>query len=98
MNLVCVCVRDVCANVFMSPFFAQSVGSAMRSFESEVNRVAEDNMLYKHPRDFELYQLGTFEPTSGKLELLPDKLQLCTAMSVMRAQPNDTRQLPLAAV
>lgn len=49
------------------PMFARAVGEAMRIFRDEVNRAAEDNILYKHPEDFDLFLVGKFDEESGRL-------------------------------
>lgn len=97
MRLMLFAVRDVRANCYMNPFAVDSIGRAMRSFEDEVNRPAEDNPLYKHPGDFELWQLGTFDTQSGEVDG-HDRMQLTEGQSCVRAVPGDKRQLPLAGV
>nr|DAI03088.1 MAG TPA: DNA binding protein [Microviridae sp.] len=70
MKLHVMSVKDNAAQTFGRPFFMPSTGVALRSFTDEVNRAAEDNQLYKHPEDFDLYQLGTFDDETGVFELL----------------------------
>lgn len=65
MELIIVAVRDRAADVFAQPNFVHSVGGAIRSFSDEINRVAHDNVLNKHPEDFDLYQLGVYDDNSG---------------------------------
>lgn len=65
MKLMVLCIRDRAANVYGQPFFSMSVGVAIRSFQDEVNRSAPDNNLNKHPEDFDLYQLGSYDDNSG---------------------------------
>lgn len=60
-------VRDQKSEAFGRPFFVPSVGVAMRDFEDEVNRADEKNILYRHPSDFALYQLGVFDDADGKI-------------------------------
>lgn len=57
---------DQAAQSFGAPFYLQSDGLAVRSFISEINRAAEDNMLYKHNKDFTLYRLGDFDEQTGE--------------------------------
>lgn len=61
--LVIVSVRDRAVNGFASPFFVPSEGVALRSFTDEVNR--PDSALAKHPEDYDLYVLGTFDDSDG---------------------------------
>jgi len=66
--LVCT-IRDRAAEAYGRPFFLPATGVAIRSFQDEVNRKAEDNQVYQHPDDFDLYELGLFDDFSGKFEL-----------------------------
>ena len=56
-----VSVKDRAADVYMRPFFVAHKNVAIRDFTDEVNRKADDNQLNKHPDDFDLYLLGTFD-------------------------------------
>lgn len=68
MKLIVCAVRDIKSNLFDRPFFVQSVGSARRSFGDEVMREDVNNILYKHPHDFELYQLGVYDDETGTFD------------------------------
>lgn len=72
--LVMVAVRDRAVDAFMRPFAVPTIGSALRSFQDEVNRTAEDNPMYKHPDDYDLFQLGTWDDNKG--EFVNDLKQL----------------------
>lgn len=70
MAILIVCaVRDSAVNAFSRPFFVPAVGAAVRAFGDEVSRVDSD--MHKHPEDFELYELGTFDEESGVLVSCP---------------------------
>lgn len=75
---VMVSVRDRVADTFGPPQFLPQVGVAIRMFRDEVNRAAPDNMLYKHPEDFDLFQLGTYEDSTGMVtqDSIPRQLVL----------------------
>lgn len=60
-----VSVKDRAADVFNRPFFVPHRNVAIRDFTDEVNRVAADNQLNKHPDDFDLYLLGQFDDSKG---------------------------------
>lgn len=66
MKQVIVAVLDLKVTSFARPFFVASVGVAMRSFADEVNRNAADNIMFHHPSDFVLYELGVFDDEVGK--------------------------------
>jgi len=65
MILFVVCVKDRAADVFNRPFFVPHRNVAIRDFTDEVNRVAGDNQLNKHPDDFDLYLLGEYDDSRG---------------------------------
>lgn len=75
MILNVVSVKDRAADAYMRPFFVPTVGMAVRSFSDEVRRGGEDNPMAKHPDDYDLYRLGTFDEDTGGLEsCLPELL------------------------
>lgn len=63
MLLRCFAVWDVKAEAFMRPFFAVTAGSAIRGFSDAVN--APDSEIAKHPEDYTLFEVGTFDDHSG---------------------------------
>lgn len=69
MKYSIVTVRDKVAEVYGTPYYAVSKGSAIRGFSDEINRPGENNSLYAHPNDFELCYIGTFDDTSCTFEL-----------------------------
>lgn len=64
-----VSIKDRAAEVFNRPFFVPHRNVAVRDFTDEVNRSAVDNQLNKHPDDFDLYLLGTFDDNTGAFNL-----------------------------
>lgn len=79
-----VSVFDVAAQAFGRPVFVPSEGVAVRSFSDEVNREAVDNEMNKHPEDFILYYLGTWNDSDGVI-LFEDKHVLITGKNVIRS-------------
>lgn len=66
MNYVIVCVRDIKSEVYGKPFYVRSLGEAARSFEDEINRKDEQNMMYNHPQDFQLFEMGVYDDNDGQ--------------------------------
>lgn len=60
-----VAVKDRQLNAFMKPFACQSLGQAIRAFRDEVNNPQSE--LNKHPEDYELYEVGTWDEIHGAL-------------------------------
>lgn len=82
MKMVICSIRDSAADAYGRPFFLPSVGVAIRSFTDEVNRPAEDNQIYQHPEDFDLFELGEFDDVSGRFVLLDVPKQLALGRMV----------------
>lgn len=59
-----VSVFDGALQAFVRPFTVPAVGVAMRSFMDEAAK--GDSDIAKHPGDYELHHLGTFEDTTGR--------------------------------
>lgn len=63
-------VYDSKACVFGNPFVMVTVGAAIRAFTELCND--PQTMVYRHPSDFVLYEIGSFEDSKGVLiELQP---------------------------
>ena len=69
MKMIVVSIKDRAADAYGRPFYVPSVGVAIRSFQDEVNRAAEDNQMYQHPDDFDLFDLGSFDDNTGSFDL-----------------------------
>lgn len=58
-------VRDVKADAFGAPMSISTKGLALRSFADAC--VDKNSELAKYPADYMLYELGEYEPNSGKI-------------------------------
>ena len=79
-----VSVKDRAADVFNRPFFVPHRNVAVRDFTDEVNRFAADNQLNKHPDDFDLYLLGTFDDNAGTFDMEEQPVVLVRAKDVIQ--------------
>lgn len=59
-------VFDSAMEAYLRPFFVPTTNMAVRSFNDEVNRAAEDNPMHKHPSDYILHCLGEFDEGTGE--------------------------------
>jgi hypothetical protein len=82
MKLVIVAVKDRAAECFARPMFVPSTGVAIRSFSDEVNRAADDNQLYAHPDDFDMYELGIFDDFTGQFTLSENPSIIASAKQI----------------
>ena len=72
MNQVIVSVKDTAAQAFGRPVFVPSIAVALRSFRDEVNRKDSNEDLARHPDDFELYELASFDDATGIIAMLSE--------------------------
>lgn len=79
-------VYDRALEGFSRPFFVPAIGMAVRSFSDEVNRVAPDNEMNRHPEDYSLFQLASFDDSTGEFETAVRPLQLCTALQEFKGE------------
>lgn len=66
MEMVICAIRDVKSEVFAQPWFVQKPAAAVRSFIDLVNG-GDDSMVSKHPEDFQLYELGIYNDSTGRI-------------------------------
>lgn len=55
-------VLDAKTQAYMQPFYAPTVGAAIRNFTDALQD--PDSMLCKHPEDFHLFHIGNFDDHS----------------------------------
>lgn len=63
------CIYDQAAEAFIMPFFMHTDTMAIRAFAGNVNSNEEDNIT-KHPEQFCLFKVGTFDDKKGMFEPL----------------------------
>lgn len=94
MKLKIFSIRDSKVDAFMRPFFAQTTKEALRIFEDSVNNV--DSGFFKHPDDYCLYEVGSFDPLKGTLEPLINPQSLGLAVEFIKQLSfNASSQEPL---
>lgn len=67
MIQVIVAIKDRAADAYMRPWFVPTTAMAVRSFMDEVQRDSADNQLFHHSDDFDLYELGFFDDSTGRI-------------------------------
>lgn len=92
MKLKMYSVYDSKVEAYMKPFYMRARGEAIRSFAQEVNR--SDSDLGKYPADFTLFEIGTFDESTCKLDVFEAKISIGTALD-FKDKPTGT--LPLFA-
>ena len=80
MRLNVYTIFDSASAAYMRPFFLQSDGQAMRSFTDIAQNA--DHEIGKHPEDYSLYRIGTYDDQKGELHP-EDRECLATAEEVV---------------
>ncbi len=85
-------VHDVKAETFMPPFFVPSKGLAIRAFEDCIN--SEDHHFGKHPADYTLFFLGSFDTDTAEFDLM-DKTSVGNGVEFVNPlKPKDPPNVP----
>jgi len=78
-------VFDSKAGSYAQPFYSPTIGSAIRAF---IGAISDPNtMLSKHPSDFSLMHLGSFDDDTGLFTNLQVPLNLGVAISFIAKAP-----------
>lgn len=79
-------VYDSKVNAYLQPFFSESAGGAIRAFADVSND--RQSPIGRHPGDYQLYELGTFDTSTGMLvALIPMRLLGCALDFVNPVEP-----------
>lgn len=85
MKLNLFSMRDRASDVFGTPFFLHSTGAAIRAFGDLVNDPKKEDLVSKHPGDFDLYILGTWDDAQATFEILERPRQVAVGKDLLRA-------------
>lgn len=95
MKLKAYAILDTAAGAYNTPFFMQNDGMALRAFTDTGN--SEDSLVGKHPDQFYLYRIGSYDDSSG--ELIPETpYSLGCAINFVNPKDADQLQLVFEAV
>lgn len=83
-------IRDTKAEVYYTPWYKNTHGEAERAFLE----LAEDgkSTINKHPEDFDLYFVGEYDDTTGKLTPLDTPQHIVKAINIVRKTGLDAVQ------
>lgn len=77
MEMFVFAVFDRKSETFNVPFFMRTMGEALRAFQDLVQD--ERTIMYRHPEDFSLVQLGKWNPKKGLFDCAADAVTLAHA-------------------
>jgi hypothetical protein len=67
MNINVYTIYDEAAKAYITPFFMQNDGLAIRAFQDNVNSKDESNIA-KHPEQFTLFKIGVYDDQRGVID------------------------------
>lgn len=60
-------VYDSKVEAYLPPFYERASGSAIRAFEASCNQ--PEHQFRKHPADYTLFEIGTYDDATGRCEM-----------------------------
>ncbi len=69
MNDKVYAIFDTKVEAYLRPFFCKTPGEAIRTFTDAINDI--QSPFHRHPADFVLFEIGTFDERSAQLEAIP---------------------------
>jgi hypothetical protein len=73
-------VYDTKCHAYLPPFFMQSTGQAMRAFEDTI--ADKTTQFSKHPEDFILFELGTYDDSTATFDIYKTHITLAKAIEL----------------
>lgn len=80
MKHMVLAIYDMKLEAYNRPFFTPTIGAAERAISDEVNR--EGSEMNKHPEDYSLHHLGTWDDTDGTFENNDKARLICQAANL----------------
>lgn len=71
MKYLILSTYDSATEMYNQPFHVQSIGQATREFTDVLSD--PNHPMAKHPEDYALFQIGTFNDNTGKIEPIEPK-------------------------
>lgn len=78
------CIHDSKVGAYMQPFFARSIGDAMRSWTAVCND--GKSMMSIYPGDYTLFEIGSYSEDTGVVTPLDVLHSLGTGLEVKRSE------------
>lgn len=85
-------VHDMKAKAFLQPFYSPSIGSALRAFGDACGEVGSP--FNKHPEDYVIYEIGTYDDSTGALVAIPVVKMLGSAVDYVSHAVKSPECLP----
>lgn len=83
-------IYDSKAEAYLRPFFTTTKGLALREFVAAANETGQPLNMY--PSDYTLFEMGTYDTQSGRIEMHDTHINMGLAIEHLRTNPDN--QLP----
>lgn len=87
MKLQTFSIYDSKAEAFIQPWYSQTLGTAIRSFEQAVNTSGHE--FQKFSADYTLFHLGEFDQQTGRFTALATHVNLGLALTFLKGTTHD---------
>ncbi len=84
-------IFDSQAQAYLPPFFLPESAVAVRIFGDCVN--SDDHQFGKHPGDYTLFELGSFDDSVCVVSCTPSAVKLVNGLEVVRAEVVSAQQV-----
>jgi len=82
MELKIFSIYDSKAAAYLTPFFLPRTEMAIRAFVGCLKE--SDHQFAKHPEDFTLFQVGSFDPNTAKFTDLKESVTVITGLAAQK--------------
>lgn len=93
MKIEVFCIFDSAAQAYLPPFNLPTTEMAVRTFGDTVNDPTHP--FSKHPQDYALFEIGTFDDSKGIITPRSTKVPLGTGTDYLRPQINIPAEVEL---
>jgi len=82
-------IFDVKAQAYLPPFCLAETGMALRAFSDCVN--SRDHQFGKHPGDYTLFELGSFDDSVCVVSCTPSALKVVNGLEVVISEVDEAQ-------
>lgn len=79
-------IHDSAVGAWLPPIYAKNKGDMLRQFTDAVNN--RESVLFKHPGDYALYEVGTWDDDNCNFNLLKQPVRLGLALEFKKEIPS----------
>lgn len=82
-------IYDSKAEAYMSPWFVDKDGQALREFQDVIRN--QESPFSKHPEDYTLFKIGTYDPNTAKLSSLDTPVSMGVGIEYLNADLQEVK-------